>query len=130
MWTTYSSDGRITSVTPYLKGQVYGTKLKFSKRLQVTELVNMQADYKHGLEGMYKNGRPMQELQYAYDQFNGKNRYYYTTGKEQGKIQREEEFEKGYLHGKISYYNPEGEMTLEYEYKNGKKVGGGILDEE
>ena len=47
---------------------------------------------------------------------------------DRGNLQRRGNFKNGKQHGLLQYFDEEGNVTLEYEYKNGEKVGGGIVE--
>ncbi|MCB0620362.1 MAG: hypothetical protein KDC43_16870, partial [Saprospiraceae bacterium] len=42
-------------------------------------------------------------------------------------VQQQVEFKDGKEHGKFRFFNEQGELTVEYDYENGKKVGGGMV---
>ena len=44
-----------------------------------------------------------------------------------GKLQRSINYKNGVMDGPMKYYNEEGGVTLEYSYKNGEKVGEGVM---
>ena len=42
-------------------------------------------------------------------------------------IQQEVNYKDDAIDGIFRYYNEEGQVVLEYEYKNGEKIGGGEI---
>ena len=44
------------------------------------------------------------------------------------KLKQEVEYKDGKQDGFFRYYDEEGNVTLEYQYKNGEKVSGGIVE--
>ena len=45
-----------------------------------------------------------------------------------GRIQKEIHYNMGVQDGLFRYFNEEGKINMEYMYKNGEKVSGGIVD--
>ena len=125
-WTTYFTDGRVKSISSYIAGKLNGVQVNFTDRGQV----ELQAFYKdgilHGPWTSYNNGsRKKEERVYNMGKLNGINRHYNRVGK----LQKEMGFKDDVQHGIFRYYDEEGNITLEYEYKNGEKVSGGIVSE-
>jgi antitoxin component YwqK of YwqJK toxin-antitoxin module len=46
-----------------------------------------------------------------------------------GNVKKEVHYKNGLQHGLFRYYDPDGNLTLEYEYRDGEKVSGGIVPE-
>ena len=44
------------------------------------------------------------------------------------KLKQEVEYKNGLQDGYFRYYDEEGNVTLEYEYKEGEKIKGGIVE--
>ena len=125
-WTTFHSDGRVKSISSYIAGKLDGVQINLSDRGHV----ELQAMYKDGLlDGnwtSYQNGsRKLEERFYIMGKLNGVNKHYSKTGK----LQKEIGFKDDLQHGVFKYYDDEGNVTLEYEYKDGEKVSGGIVSE-
>lgn len=125
VWTTYTSD-RIETVTSYVNGIKNGKQLEFDFRRQVIEEATWVNNKLHGKTGSYKFGRPIVEAYYVDGQMHGPYRKYFETGKDQGKINQYVDYVHGVIDGKVRYYNAAGEVTVEYNYKNGEKIGGGM----
>ncbi|MFT6338385.1 MAG: antitoxin component YwqK of YwqJK toxin-antitoxin module [Saprospiraceae bacterium] len=123
-WSTYDTDGRISSVVNYIEGKKNGEELKLNSRGMLEGRNSYKNNSLDGLSGTYKNGRPVQEISYKNGQFDGATKKYFKNGK----IQQEINFKKGKQHGVFKYFNEEGDVTLEYMYKNGEKVSGGIVE--
>ena len=80
----------------------------------------------HGFWGKYSFGRPEMEAFYKDGQLNGP---YYEYDTHDGKLQKEINYKNGKQDGKYRFYNEEGKVTVEYDYRDGEKVGGGIVGE-
>ena len=125
-WTTFYNDGRVKSISSYLAGKLSGVLVNFTDKGQV----ELQANYKDGLLNgdwaTYNNGsRKKEERSYIMGKLNGINKHYSRSGK----LQKEIGFKNDLQHGIFKYYDDDGNITLEYEYKDGEKVSGGIVKE-
>ena len=125
-WTTFYPDGRVKSISSYLAGKLNGVQINLTDKGHV----ELQAMYKDGLLNgnwtTFQNGsRKKEERFYIMGKLNGINKHYDRTGK----LQREIGFKDDVQHGIFKYYDEEGNVTLEYEYKDGEKVKGGIVSE-
>jgi len=45
-----------------------------------------------------------------------------------GNLQRITNFKEGKPHGDMLFYDEEGTLMMEYKYKNGEKISGGIIE--
>jgi len=70
-WTTYDSEGNITTVVNYINGMKNGVELLFNKRGMIEGRTSYKNNQLDGLSGTYKNGRPLQETNYKDGQFDG-----------------------------------------------------------
>jgi antitoxin component YwqK of YwqJK toxin-antitoxin module len=43
-------------------------------------------------------------------------------------VQQEVGYKNGQMHGMVKYFNEAGDVLMEYEYKNGEKIRGGIVE--
>ena len=66
-----------------------------------------------------------EEATYKDGELHGMYRVYY---KRDGKLQSEAEYKNGVQDGVYRFFNEEGAITLEYQFKNGEKVSGGIVN--
>lgn len=116
--------GKIQYLESYVDGQLNGPSLEFDTRGQVIKRSDYKAGVFDGIVASYKFGRVEKSTPYVngviegtYEEFNG-----------QGKIQKMIEFKDGKQNGALKYYDEQGNVTLEYQYKNGEKVSGGIVE--
>jgi antitoxin component YwqK of YwqJK toxin-antitoxin module len=63
-------------------------------------------------------------MNYFENELDGMKRKYQNNGK----IQEEVEYSRGVQDGIYRFYDDQGNMTLDYLYKNGEKVSGGIVE--
>ena len=53
----------------------------------------------------------------------GKVIKYYSNGK----VREEIDYQEGLQHGKYNHYNEDQKLDMQYEYKDGEKVSGGMV---
>lgn len=91
------------------------------------------ASYKNGkLNGQfiqYKFGHPIIIAFYLDGKLHGKKTIYYDDYESITDVKKIMHYDHGLLDGKVSWFNGEGEMTMQYIYKDGKMVSGGIIEE-
>lgn len=126
-WISYYVEKGIPkTVTSYADGNLDGLFIQFNERGQIQARTNYKLNQYDGLAMTYKFGRPVMESNYKDGQLEGLSRNY---NENTGKLQSETEFKAGQQHGTHKVYNEEGQIIMEYVYKNGKKVSGGIVNE-
>lgn len=127
IWTTYQDD-RAHVITSYVDGILNGKKIELDHRRQIVLEETYVNGVLHGKRGTYKFGRPKLEEYYVNNVRHGPYRKFFETGKEQGKISQYADYVNGEIDGKVRHYNTDGEVTVEYTFKKGKKVSGGMLE--
>ncbi|WP_235298397.1 toxin-antitoxin system YwqK family antitoxin [Portibacter marinus] len=129
-WVTYWPDGddmnKIKSVISYVNGVVNGPYMEFNNRGQVEKRVTYVNNQYHGLYSEYKFGRPIKEYMYDEGILDGVSKEY----SDRGKLTKETGYKEGKIHGTYRQYDEEGNVVLEYEYKDGEKISGGIVTNE
>ena len=126
-WITYYENeyaGRIKSIASYSDGMLNGPYLEFSNRNQIEKEVNYANNKYDGKFTQYKFGRPEKQITYRDNVLEGPSIDYNTKGDKQ----KEVNYKNGKLDGMWRTFNEEGEVTLEYVYKNGEKMSGGIIE--
>ena len=123
IFMTYHPNGRIKTIGSYVNDQLSGVYLELSDREQVESKTNYLNGVLHGPHATYKFGRPTLELTYA----NGLQEGEFKEYSDRGKLSRTGSFKEGKLHGSLKSYDEEENITMEFEYKNGEKVSGGII---
>ena len=123
-WMTYHEDnGRIQTLATWVDGQLNGPSFTFSNRGQIEQKSEYKAGIYDGLVATYKFGRIEKSTPYV----GGKIEGTYEEYNQKGKLLKEVEFKNGVQNGTLKYFDDEGNVTLEYIYKNGEKVSGGIV---
>lgn len=123
-WTTYYTSNKVKTMTNYVNGQKNGIFIQMSDRSYIEQQGYYLNDQLHGRQAKFGFGRKLEEeTHYKNGVLDGVFKKY----DKQGKLNREIHYQNGQLHGPNIFYN-EGVKTVEYEYKNGKKVSGGIIE--
>ncbi len=125
MWIQYSPEGDIQLINHYVDGELEGVALRMTFRNQV----DLRSTYRKGkLDGpytAYRFGKIVEERIYKDGMLNGPYKIY---DERTFKIKQEMNYVNDKLDGYFRYYNEEGAVTVEYTYKNGEKVGGGMTE--
>ena len=125
IWMDYDADGKITLIQHFIDGQLNGPVLALDNRGQITALTEYTNGVYNGIRATYKFGRPQEEIPYVDGKIHGVMKKYYTNNK----IMEEAGYKNNKQDGYYRHYNEEGVMDLEYVYKNGEKVSGGIVNQ-
>ena len=125
-WIIYHPDGMFPEkIISYVAGMYNGPYMEFNERGQMS----LRATYKNNaLDGpwaKYRFGRPETEASYKNGELDGTFKEYDI---QTGKLMKEVNYKEGKQDGILRFYNEKGEVTVEYEYNNGEKVGGGIVE--
>lgn len=124
LWMTHHKNGRIKTITSYVQGRLNGVHLELNDREQVETKVSYLKDQYHGTFGKYKFGRIETEMTYDNGVLNGP----FVEYSDRGKVQKKGTYKDGKQDGLLQFFNDEEEMVMEYTYKNGEKVSGGMLE--
>jgi antitoxin component YwqK of YwqJK toxin-antitoxin module len=124
-WIRYNPEGEIIQINNFVNGKLEGTAMKMSFRNQV----DLKLTYKQGeLDGSwtaYKFGKVIEERNYVAGKLDGTVKVY---DQKTFKVKQETQFKNGVQDGTLRYLDENGNVVLSYEYKNGEKVGGGIVE--
>lgn len=122
-WLTYGKEGKILHSTNYLNGSKYGKDVSYSTIGNIAESVTYENDVRQGLHQKYEGRRISEEVTYNKGEIDGTYKQYFNN-----KLQKEAEFKNGVQDGKLTYYDDDGNVTMQYIYKDGKKVSGGVVE--
>ena len=127
-WTAYHLDEQIPkSLTSLVNGKKTGPYLEFSQKGEMKLYAEFFNDIPHGRRIEFGSfGRKLKESSYK----NGELHGLYSEWNNQGKLQKTMNYVDGKLDGLLAYYDQEGIKTVEYIYKNGEKVSGGVVNQE
>lgn len=126
-WVTYHLDALHIpkTIASYVNGKLHGYYAEFNSRGQLELSAVYKQGLLHGRYAKYKYGFLLEQHYYKENVLHGMLTTYYPNTK---KLQKEVEFKNGKEDGFYRYYNEDGQVTLEYEYKNGEKVKGGMVE--
>jgi antitoxin component YwqK of YwqJK toxin-antitoxin module len=124
-WVEYNNDGDVTTISNYFNGMLEGPTYKFSFRGQIDQRATYHLDQLDGPWIQYKFGKIMETRNYKDGKLNGSVKIFDPKSY---KLRQETEYKNGLQNGFFRYYDDEGNVTLEYEYKNGEKVKGGMIE--
>ncbi len=121
----YPSEGRVKRITNYINGKKNGLHMTFSGRGHVELQCFYTEDQLDGPYMTFRNSsRKKIETTYKMGVLNGK---YIEYNDRNNKILKEMVYNNGKLDGQFKQYNDEGILVMEYQYKDGEKISGGIV---
>lgn len=125
-WKTYEPNrGYLESLSYYSDGVQMGPVLKFDSRGTIVEEASYLDGQYHGKTVKYRYGLKIAERNYKMGKPHGRQSDYYDNGK----IMQIADYKDGVQDGLFEYYTFEGEKQMSYQYKNGQKVSGGLVEE-
>ncbi len=123
-WVTYQEGSNFPKTMAGFQNGLYnGPYMEYNNRGQVTLIAHYTNNQLDGPWATYQFGRPTAEATYTEGKLDGVYKEYQPNT---GKIQKEMEYKNGVLDGPYRFFDQEGKVTVEYVYKNGKKIEGGI----
>ncbi len=127
LWVTYHEDKGIPAkMISFVDGMYNGKYIEMSERGQMTLMATYENNQLHGPWMTYSNfGRPVKQAIYKNGKLDGMYTEYHPT--KNNVLQKEIMYKDGEYDGTYKLYNENGELVVEYEYKNGKKISGGIV---
>jgi len=124
-WIQYTPEGDIALINNYIDGMLEGTAMRMTFRNQVDLKTTYHKNKLNGPWTSYKYGKIIEQREYLNDKLNGVVK---TFDERTFKLKQEVEYKNGLQDGYFRYYDEEGNVTLEYEYKEGEKIKGGIVE--
>ncbi len=125
-WVTYHPGKQVPkSIISYVDDKFNGIYMELSQRGQVEKIMNFLNNNWEGRYAEYKSGWLLKEGTYKNGQLDGVYREYFQY---KDVPQKEVHYKDGKLHGPYRFYNEEGKVMVQGEYKNGEKVSGGIVE--
>jgi antitoxin component YwqK of YwqJK toxin-antitoxin module len=124
-WIEYQPDGDIMRINNYVNGMLEGTAMKMTYRNQVDLKLRYHQNEMDGPYTAFKFGKIIEERNYKAGKLDGTVKVYDDRA---FKLKQETQFKDGLQDGYLRYYDDSGNVTLEYIYKHGEKVSGGIVE--
>lgn len=126
-WVIYHADRDVPKlVANFIDDQYNGPYFEFNKQGQVDLQCSYVNNLLEGYFAKYRIGRKTEEGSYAKGKLDGVYKKYYES---RSLIQRENTYKNGQLDGKTRFYDEQGNVIVEYVYEDGKKVSGGIVEQ-
>jgi antitoxin component YwqK of YwqJK toxin-antitoxin module len=123
-WLEYDNNGDVSTIAHYVNGLLEGTSFKLSHRGQIDQRTNYHLGELDGTWVQYKFGKVMETRNYKNGKLDGSVKIY---DDKTFKLRQETEYKNGLQDGIFRYYDDNGNVSMEYQYKNGEKVSGGIV---
>lgn len=119
-WTEYDpKTNMVVKVTNFLGGKKHGVELIYDDRngqLKTKQTYNQ--DVLHGQMLSFKSRKVEEEKNYANGELEGMVRKFYPNGT----VLEEAPYSKGVIHGTAKWFDESGNLTIQYEYENGKFI--------
>ena len=123
VWIYYYPERRkIERIEPYHQGQLHGRVKEFSLNGNMTLDAAYKNGKKHGTYREYKFGYPLALAEFENGQLEGERYIYFSDKENLGTVQQKIEYKNGQKHGVHQYFDDEGKVVLEYNYKNGERI--------
>jgi antitoxin component YwqK of YwqJK toxin-antitoxin module len=114
-----------TKLVTFAAGQYNGPYMEFDPQGGLQLSAHYRNNQLHGTWGTYRFGRPQKTAHYRDGQLDG---LYQEYDGRSGKLIKEANYRNGKEDGFFRFYNEAGEVTVEYEYRDGEKISGGIVE--
>lgn len=125
-WTIYGDDPvRPRKIINYVDGIRNGLYIEMNQAGYIDVITYYKDNKLHGPWAKYRFGRPLETAEYQNGELHGTLREFQLRD---GKIIKEVHYKNGKLDGSFRHFNDKGEVVLEYQYKDGEKVGEGVLN--
>lgn len=116
-----------SKIANYHRGVLHGPYFEITEQGAITLQANYENGQLHGPWGSYKFNRPLKTANYKHGVLDGVYKEYADLN---GRLLKEVYYKDGKEDGPYRFYNDEGRVTVQYLYKNGEKVSGGIVEPE
>ncbi|MEL7247508.1 MAG: hypothetical protein AAFO03_03790 [Bacteroidota bacterium] len=127
-WTYYAPDADFPiKVISFVDDMYTGTYMEFNERGQAELLATYKNNKLDGPWGKFRFGRPEMTANYKGGELDGIRREYDFRN---GNLLKEASFKAGQLDGLVRDYDEEGRVMVEYMYRDGEKISGGVVERE
>ena len=125
-WIEYGPEGKFPAkLTTYANGNYNGTYLEFNTRGHITLRATYENNQLDGPWASYSFGRVEKQTNYKDGELDGP---YLEYNKKTGNLQKEVNYKDGKQDGVYRFYDEEGNVMLEYMYRDGEKIEGGVVE--
>ena len=123
VWTTYYRNGEPHILASYVDGKKNGDYIEYDTKGRFKTVSYYANDQLHGVLKEFEFYTQKKEESYRHGKLNGVSKEFV----EYGVVFRTISYKDNVIDGPMQYFNPEGKMTMEYIYKNGERVEGGMV---
>ncbi|MCF8244941.1 MAG: hypothetical protein K9J37_11130 [Saprospiraceae bacterium] len=128
MWVIYHKDRDVpASVTNYVNGVPNGPMFEFGQYGHLEHMCSYTNNVLNGRFAKLKNIRKTEEGTFVEGILEGNFKKYYEG---RDVVQQELNYKHNKLDGENIFYNDKGEVIMKYEYKDGEKISGGVVNAE
>ncbi|MGH1437035.1 MAG: toxin-antitoxin system YwqK family antitoxin [Lewinella sp.] len=125
-WAYYGAKGSFpVKVISFVEDMYTGVYMEFNERGQAELMATYKNNKLHGPWGKYRFGREELTANYKDGELDGVLREYDYRD---GKLKKEASYKAGQLDGLVRDYDPEGNVMVEYMYRDGEKISGGMVE--
>jgi antitoxin component YwqK of YwqJK toxin-antitoxin module len=117
-WTEYQTNGIIKSITSYYKGKKEGLCVEMNNG-QMTKRFYYHNGLRHGDYKEFISTSLKEERNYVNGKIEGVVRIFYDYN---SKLMEEGNYKNGLRDGISKWYDQDGKLAIQYEYKNGELV--------
>jgi len=117
-WTEYTEDERVHRITTYMDGKKEGLYMEFGTRNEINVRCYFHNDQRHGKYVEYAVAGIKEDRFYENGKMEGIARKFFNDGK----LMEVGYFKGGLRDGISTWYDRDGNKTLEYEYRKGELV--------
>jgi hypothetical protein len=124
-WVVYNETKDLPAkISSFVNDVYHGPHFEYNKFGQLELMCSYSNNVLDGQFVRYGSSRKIESGYYKNGQLDGVYRKYFDK---KDAVQQEIEYKQGKMHGKMRYFNEAGDVVMEYEYNNGEKVSGGIV---
>lgn len=117
-WTEYHPNGKVKSMVSYVDGKKEGDYVELNANGQLLIQCTYHNDLRNGVYKEFNYSNLKEERFYVDDKLEGQVTIYYPNGK----VMEEGQYKNGIREGISKWYDQEGNLSIEYEYRNGELV--------
>jgi antitoxin component YwqK of YwqJK toxin-antitoxin module len=118
-WTEFTVNGLIKKVVPFVHGKKEGLYIEFNDNGQLLKRISYHNDLRNGEYREYTYSNLKESRFYRNDKLEDTVKIYYDNAVA---IMEKGVYKNGIRNGISRWYDQNGKVTIEYEYKNGELV--------
>lgn len=125
-WIVYNETKDVPGkIASFADDVFHGPYLEYNEFGQLELMCSYSNNLLDGQFVRYGSSRKLESGFYKNGKLDGLHKKYFQN---KDAVQQESVYREGVLHGTMRYFNEAGEVVMEYEYQNGEKMKGGIVE--